>query len=196
MKNVHRREMAASIEQVRPWLEAGFSATERDAFPRDVIGNWRENPRDTDPLALIPEVTRMGHGPFSFRFVSWDGARWRVRVETPGFPGWHGFDLEAVPGGCWVTHTLELRLSAPRQLLWTVCFAAIHDWAVEAALDRMEEALRTGTMPAVTTRPLPWLAARGMALARLFAQRRSVRSSRTPRPRRSRSSLRNVAPSR
>ncbi len=173
MKNIHRREMTATPEQIRPWIEAGFTATARDPFPRDVIRNWRKNPPGADPLAWIPEVTRVGHGPFTFRFESWDGARWRVRVETPGYEGWHGFDLQETPGGCRLTHTLELRLSAPRQLLWTLCFAAVHDWAVEATFDRLEEALRTGAMPTVTTRPLPWLAARGMALTRGLAQLRS-----------------------
>ena len=172
MKNVHSRELAATREQVRPWVEAGWSATPRDPFPRDVIGDWRVNPPGTDPLALLPGVTLVGHGPFTFRFESWDGARWRVVVETPGYPGWHGFDLEETARGCRITHTLELDLAPTRQLLWAVCFAAIHDWAVEAAFDRLEEALRTGVMPVVTERPLPWRGAAFLAAARGVRRRR------------------------
>jgi hypothetical protein len=172
MKNVHSRELAATPEQLRPWVEAAWSATSRDPFPRDVIRNWRKNPPGEDPQALVPGVTLVGHGPFTFRFQSWDGARWRVKVETPGYPGWHGFDLEAAPRGCRITHTLELDLTPPRQLLWSVCFAAIHDWAVEAAFDRLEEALRTRAMPAITLRPLPWRGSAFLAAARSVRRRR------------------------
>jgi hypothetical protein len=155
MKNIHVRELPAPIERVRPWIEAAWSATRSDPFPRDVIRNWRRNPPGGDPLALVPGVTRVGHGPFSFRFEKWDGARWRVRVENDGYPGWHGFDLEPSRQGCRLTHTIELRLSPVKQLVWLTCFAAIHDWAVEATFDRLGEALRTGEMPASTVRPMP-----------------------------------------
>jgi hypothetical protein len=172
MKNVHVRHMAAPIEQIRPWIEAAWTTTPRDPFPRDVIRNWRKNPPGTDPLALVPGVTRVGHGPFSFRFESWDGARWRVRVESAGFDGWHGFDLEPTAGGCRVTHTLELDLSGAARVVWPVCFAQVHDWAVEAIFDRIEEALRTGAVTATTTRPMPWPASTVFPLLRRFVRRR------------------------
>ncbi len=171
MINVHEREMAAPIERIRPWIEAGWTGTERDPFPRDVIRSWRKNPPGVDRLALIPGVTRIGHGPFSFRFESWDGQRWRVRVESAGFRGWHGFDLEPTARGCRVRHTLELELTGATRLVWAVCFARIHDWAVEAILDRIEEALRTGEMPAVTKRKMPWPASGWFAVLRLGLRR-------------------------
>lgn len=179
MKNVHLRELKAPIELVRPWIEAGWSGTSRDPFPRDVLQSWRKNPSGTDPLALIPNVTRVGHGPFSFRFESWDGERWRVRTESDEFQGWHGFDLQPTPLGCRVTHTIEASLSPGSAVLWHGFIAPIHDWALEAMFDRIEEALRTGEMPTVTRRKMPWRAATSFAiLGRATSKRRRSASRR------------------
>jgi hypothetical protein len=172
MRNVHSREMAAPIERVRPWIEASWTGTARDPFPRDVLRTWRKNPPGEDPLALLPGVTRVGHGFFSFLFESWDGARWRVRVESPDFRGWHGFDLEATPTACRVTHTIELELSVRGRFLWRTFIAPIHDWCVEAMLDRIEEALRSGEVPATTRRGMPWPAATSFAVLRRVRRRR------------------------
>ena len=169
MKNIHVREMTAPIEVVRPWIEAGWTGTPRDPFPRDVLKSWRKNPPGPDPLALIPNVTRVGHGPFSFRFESWDGERWRVRVESNDFQGWHGFDLRTTALGCRVTHTIELTPSLAGAVVWHAFIAPIHDWVVEAILDRLEEALRTGEMPTVTRRKMPWRAAVSFTLLGRFA---------------------------
>jgi len=178
MRNVHAREMDGPIDLVRPWIEASWTGTPRDPFPRDVLKSWRKNPPDVDPLALIPNVTRIGHGTFSFRFESWNGERWRVRVENKDFQGWHGFDLQATPIGCRVTHTLELTLSTKGGVLWRAFMAPIHDWCVEAILDRIEEAVRTGEMPTVTRRKMPWPAAASFALLRRATRvRRSRRGS-------------------
>jgi hypothetical protein len=173
MRNVHVREIRAPIERVRPWVEAGWTGTPRDPFPRDVLKTWRKNPPGADPLALIPDVTRVGHGFFSFRFESWDGERWRVRIESDRFPGWHGFDLQSTPLGCRLTHTIEATPSPGSAVFWHVFVAPAHDWALEAMFDRIEEALRTGEMPAVTRRKLPWRAAASFAiLGRVMNKRR------------------------
>jgi hypothetical protein len=174
MKNVHTRLLHAPIELVRPWIEACWSGTDRDAFPRDVIASWRKNPQGVDPLALVPNVTRLGHGVFSFNFESWDGARWRVRVERDGYRGWHGFDLRGVPDGCEVTHAIELDLSGSARVVWPMLIAPVHDWCVEAIFDRIEEALATGTMPTITHRKMPWLTSTAFGLLRKL---RSLRSS-------------------
>jgi hypothetical protein len=171
MRNVHSREMAAPIELVRPWIEAGWTGTARDPFPRDVIRSSRENPPGVDPLVLIPGITRMGHGFFSFLFDSWDGVQWRARVESRDFRGWHGFHLQPTPTGCRVTHTIEAELSGRGRLLWFVLIAPIHDWCVEAILDRIEEALRTGDMPQVTRRRMPWPASMWFGLFRRARRR-------------------------
>jgi len=156
MKNVHTRELAATIDEIRPWIEACWTGTPQDPFPRDLIPTWRKNPPGVAPLALVPGVTRLGHGPFAFRLESWDGQRWRVTVESEGFVGWHGIDLDPTPRGCRVTHTIELELAGPARVVWPVVIAPLHDWAVEAIFDRLEEALETGVMPTVTRRPIPW----------------------------------------
>src|SRR4051812_36869351 len=143
MENVHSRVLSAPIERVRPWIEACWSATERDAFPRDVIPTWRRNPEGVDPGALVPGQTLLGHGPFRFRLTQWDGARFRVEVVAGG-RGWHGFDLEALGDRCRVTHTLSLPLSGTSRIVVPLTVMPVHDWAVEAIFDRLEEALRTG----------------------------------------------------
>jgi hypothetical protein len=172
MRNVHVRTIGAPIERVRPFVESSWTGTRHDPFPRDVLPTWRKNPPGVDPLALIPKVTRLGHGMFSFRFDSWDGERWRVTVENPEFRGWHGFDLVAKTGACRLTHTIELDMSRRGAVLWSVFIAPIHDWCVEAIFDRIEEALVTGVMPETTRRPMPWLAAVSFALLRETARLR------------------------
>lgn len=172
MRNVHSREVMAPVELVRPWIEAGWTGTSQDPFPRDVLRSWRRNPPGIAPLALVPNVTRMGHGLFSFRFESWDGERWRVRVESRDFRGWHGFDLEGTPRGCRVTHTIEVECSIKGRVFWSFFIAPLHDWCVEAILDRIEEALRTGEMPATTQRKMPWPAATLFAVLRRVGRRR------------------------
>jgi len=176
--NAHARVLHASIEQVRPWIAACWTGTDRDPFPRDFIQSWRENPPGEDPLALVPNITRLGHGVFSFRFVSWDGEHFRLRVESPGYRGWHGFDLRAVGDACEVTHTLEFELSGRARVVWPVFFTPIHDWCVEAILDRIEVAARTGIMPERTLRPLPWAAALPLATFRLLLSRSGHRRRR------------------
>jgi hypothetical protein len=163
MQNVHDRVVASPPELVRPWIEASWSGTARDPFPRDVLPSWRSNPPDAPPLALIPGVTRVGHGPFACRFEGWDGERWRVRAEGR-FRGWHGFDIHVTERGCRLTHTIEVDLGLLGGVLWYGLIAPAHDWCVEAIFDRVEEAARTGEMPAVTRRRMPPHAAASFAV--------------------------------
>lgn len=163
MKNVHVRRFSASIEEVRVWVSACWSGGDRDCFPRDVIASWRHNPDGVDPAALVPGETLVGHGPFRFRLREWDGLSWKVDV-IGGMTGWHGFDLAPDGDGCRLTHTVSLASSLSARLRW-MAIAPAHDWAVEAMFDRMEHALRTGTVPSLTERQMPALAAIGMRLA-------------------------------
>ena len=140
MRNVHTRDFVVTVDHVKPWIDAAWSGTPRDPFPRDILRSWRRNPPGEDPQALLPGVTLVGHGPFSFRFESWDGARWRVRLDTDDFRGWHGFDLAPTSSGCRLTHTIELELAGKGRLVWPVFIAPVHDWCVEAILDRIEVA--------------------------------------------------------
>jgi hypothetical protein len=165
LQNVHVRRLNASIDRVRPWIEACWSAGDRDCFPRDVIPNWRKNRPGTDPQALIPGETMIGHGPFRFRLRSWDGYRWRVDV-VGSLSGWHGFDLLADGDGCRLTHTIELAGSLSTRVAW-MTIAPVHDWAVEAMFDRLERALATGVVPAHSERPMSRMAAFALGLARL-----------------------------
>ena len=164
IRNVHIRRFGAPIDRVRSWVEACWSAGDRDCFPRDVIPTWRRNPPGVDPSALIPGVTLVGHGPFRFRLRAWDGLAWRVDV-VGGVVGWHGFDLAPDRDGCRVAHTLELQSTLPARLFW-MAIEPIHDWAVEAMLDRLEHAARTGVAPVRTERPMSRAAALALHLLR------------------------------
>ena len=177
MKNVHTREFAAPIEAIRPWIEAGWSGTPDDPFPRDILRSWRKNPPGIAPGALVPNVTRVGHGFLSFRFESWDGNRFRVRMEDDAFRGGHGFELESTARGCRVTHRLEAKLAGRGRFLWPL-MEPIHDWVVEAMFDRIEAALETGVMPKVTrTKKMNWRAALAFGLfSRVNRFRSSARS--------------------
>jgi hypothetical protein len=47
--------------------------------------------------------------------------------------------------GTLLAHTIEADLAGTSRLLWHVLIAPVHDWAVEAMFDRIEEALATGS---------------------------------------------------
>jgi len=175
MKNVHARSYPYPPEAIRPWLEAVWSGTERDAFPRDVIRSWRRNPTGADALALIPGQTSLGHGGFSFRLTQWDGSRWRVEFDGARMRGWHGFDLQSEGGGARLTHTFEAGAQWPARLVWRWMLEPIHDWVVEALLDRLAIALRTGRAPERTERPMGLRASAAFKLAKMRFRRKARR---------------------
>jgi hypothetical protein len=168
MLNIHSRELRTPIEAVQPWIERSWSGGDRDIFPRDVVRSWRKNPPGLARDALVPGVTRLGHGPFRFRFQGWDGRRWRVTVEKAGYVGWHGFDLEPSAAGCRITHTTELQLRGLARLIWPLMIAPLHDWIVESMFDRLEEALRTGAVPIKSGRPATLSQSLRLSLLRKF----------------------------
>jgi hypothetical protein len=91
----------------------------------------------------------------TFHFEEWDGSKWRVTVKHQRMEGWHGFDLVPEPDGVRLVHTIELALRGSVRLYWHALIAPVHDWAVEAIFDRLEEALKTGAAPRHTKRPMP-----------------------------------------
>jgi hypothetical protein len=169
MLNIHSRELRAPIEAVQPWIERSWSGGDQDIFPRDVVRSWRKNPPELAKDALVPGVTRVGHGPFRFRFQEWDGRRWRVTVEKTGYLGWHGFDLEPSAAGCRITHTIDLQLTGLARLAWPLVFASLHDWIVESMFDRLEAALRSGAVPSKSSRPPTFSQSSRLSLLRRFS---------------------------
>jgi hypothetical protein len=71
------------------------------------------------------------------------------------FVGRHGFDLRPVGARTEITHTLEMDRKGKARVLWPALMNPIHDWCVEAIFDRLEEALRTGKIPAISDRRMP-----------------------------------------
>jgi hypothetical protein len=152
MLNIHKRLFDHRIEQVRPWISLAWSGTKHDIFPRDVIPSWRANIDGSD--GLVPEKTKLGHGNFVFTLRWWDGVRWRADLDSNA--GWHGLYIQAQGAKTRVIHTLDASLSLATRL----SVIPIHDWAIEAMFDRLEHALEHGTVPAVTSRPMSFLARR------------------------------------
>lgn len=152
MKSVHTRVFAHPLALVRSWLSLAWSDSQQDIFPRDVIRCWRANPDGT--TGLVPGVTLLGHGPFTFTLRWWDGVRWRADLDSNA--GYQAFHLVDQHGKTRVTHTFEVSLPLASRL----AIVPIHDWAVEAMFDRLEAALATGQVPRQTTRPMGFLARR------------------------------------
>lgn len=141
MLNVHTRVIDAPIAAVRPWFDELWSNSPRDVLPRGMRG-WRDH---AGPM--VAGKTLVGHGPFTFRLVSWDGQRMRLEVVGGlGARGWHGFELIEDGARTRVTHTLAL----DRILggwLGKRLLGPVHDRAVERIFDNLEAALRTGDVP-------------------------------------------------
>jgi hypothetical protein len=153
VQNTHRRLFHAAPQEIHRWLLAAWSGGPEDVFPRDVIRTWRKNPTGADPGALLPGVTRLGHGPFAFVLREVSAAGWWVDVV--GHPGLeHGFVMVAAPGGTLLTHRIQGPLRGGLRLAWPLVIETLHDWAVEALFDRLEAALATGAVPVSTTRPM------------------------------------------
>lgn len=141
MLNVHSRVIDAPIAVVRSWIEDMWSNSPRDILPRGMRG-WR---KPAGPLVV--GETRLGHGPFAFKLVCWDGERMRLEVTGGlGARGWHGFDLIADGARTRVTHTLALdRLLGG--WLGKRLLGSVHDRAVERIFDNLEAAVKTGDVP-------------------------------------------------
>lgn len=156
MKNSHSRYFHHPPESIRPWIDFVWSGTDRDLFPRDFIPSRRSNPKGAPPLALIPGVTRLGHGPFDFVFRKWDGSCWEVDFSEKGKRvGWHGFDLIAAGAGSRLVHMIKADFPWLQQQIWSLFIQPIHDWVIEAIFDRLAVALETGQVPDRTARPMP-----------------------------------------
>jgi hypothetical protein len=167
VKNVHQRHFRANSADLGRWITRLWSGTQDDCFPYDYIPTWRKTDGVRDPARLIAGHTKLGHGPFSFNFQQWDGSQWRVTFERRGMAGWHGFDLIPESDGIRLVHTIELRLRGAPRLIWPVLIEPVHDWAVEAIFDRIEEALETGVAPRHTKRPMPFASRLAFAALKL-----------------------------
>jgi hypothetical protein len=175
VKNIHQRHFEANSADLGRWITRLWSGTEDDCFPRDYIPTWRKTDGIRDADQLIAGRTSLGHGPFSFTFQQWDGKQWRVTVERRGMAGWHGFDLIPESNGTRLVHTIELRLQGAPRLIWPVLVEPVHNWAVEAIFDRIEEALKTGVAPRSTKRRMA-IAPRLAFAALKLIQRKKARS--------------------
>jgi hypothetical protein len=146
VENVHERWIQAPVEDIQPWLERIWSGEPGDVFPRDRLSSWRQR-ADGKAEPWRENATKFGHANLRFRLRQWDGRRWEAEVLSPVFRGWHGFDLEPRDGGTHVRHTLAGTVHGSLRVTWPLAVRPLHDWALEALLDRLDDAARTGREP-------------------------------------------------
>ncbi len=153
IRHTHTRRFDASPAQLATLIDQAWTRGPRDAFPHDRIRPWRKDPPGAQ--GWVAGASRFGHGPFAFLVERWDGQVLRAKIETPGFTGWHGFELRADGAGTVLIHDLQADVSLVPWLVWRAAIGQAHDWAVESLFDRLEHILREGHAPPATARPLP-----------------------------------------
>ena len=151
--NVHSRWLPHAPECFGPWLDAVWSGGVDDVFPHDRLVTWRTRV-EGQPQRWIPGETQFGHATLRFKLRRWDGTRWEADFLARRLQGWHGFELVSEGGGTTIRHTLAGEASGALRWQWPLAIRPVHDWAIEALFDRLQEALARGSAPAETTRPM------------------------------------------
>ena len=139
--NVHRREVAASADEVGQLVDTLAGRGDR-LWPHE---RWPAMHFD------LPGVTpggRGGHGPVRYRVVSHEPGR-SVTFEFLGRPrgllGHHQFVVQGTgPASCVLWHLTDLEPRFPMTVTWRLFWRPLHDALIEDALDRAETAT-TGT---------------------------------------------------
>lgn len=140
--NIHARELPCPAEASGALLDGLASAQDR-LWPRH---RWPAMRFDS-PLAI---GARGGHGPIRYMVEAYEPGRFlRFRFQGPkGFVGWHGLEVEALPGGrSLMRHTLKAEMRGAARLSWPLAFRWLHDACVEDALDCAQRALTREPLP-------------------------------------------------
>jgi len=153
IENVHERFFPAPPRHVCGWLERAWSGGEDDVFPRDRFASWRRpTQRAAEPGGGA--LFDFGHAQIRFRARRWDGTSWEAEVLSRSFRGSHGFLVEPEGEGTRVQHRLQGTLHGSLRWRWPLMVRPLHDWAIEALLDRLGIALARGLPPDVTLRAM------------------------------------------
>lgn len=152
IEHVHSRCVPASLASVSSALDGLWSGGPRDAFPHDFIRVWRRIPAGSSGLTV---GARFGHGPFSFTVVERGERSLVARIDGGDFRGTHGFSLVPGDGGVTVTHTLRAHANLKHGIVWKALVGSVHDWAVTAVLERLENVVVHGYAAARTSTPPP-----------------------------------------
>src|SRR5829696_4751878 len=116
IRHTHIRRFAVPAARLVALIEAMWSGGPLDTFPVDHIRPVRTDPPGA--AGWVAGASRFGHGPFRFLVERWDGEVFRARILTPGFDGWHGFELRADGDGTIVVHDLDAQVVWPKWLVW------------------------------------------------------------------------------
>jgi len=144
IENTHERLMRASVPDLRAWLDRAWTGGADDVFPRDRLPSWRE----------AGPAPRFGHARLRFQMQREDATGWEARFLAGRFEGHHGFELRPEGNNTRIRHTLRGRARGAVRWQWPLLFRPLHDWAAEALFDRLEVALKTGSVPDTTARPM------------------------------------------
>jgi hypothetical protein len=126
IRNVHERTIAATPEQIAPLL-ADFESI----WPKQIAPAPRaqgERLYET-PMMLWQEYDRPG------------AARAFRVVRPPELQGDHWFELEPVPAGTLVRHTVEGEALGDYEAVWRDRIQPAHDKILEGVLDNLGAAL-------------------------------------------------------
>ncbi len=152
IRRVHVRRFPVSQARLASALDALYSDTALDPFPRDYMRPWRTVPDGA--RALVPG-SRCGHGALAFEVSRWDGRVLAGHTLIEGLDGLQTLTLEPDGENVIMTNLLEGRLSLRMWLIWKLLFSRIHDWVGQSIFDRLEIFFETGQMPAATPTPPP-----------------------------------------
>jgi hypothetical protein len=135
IRNVHARELAASVDEVGALL---------DSLGRDDDQLW---PQDWPPVRFdgpLAVGASGGHGPIRYSVVAYEPGRVLECRFAPGLglDGTHRLDVHPVSAHRTVLrHVLEGRPSGAIRLTWPVAIRWLHDALLEDLLDRAQVAV-------------------------------------------------------
>ena len=132
VRNEHSRSIARPPEEV-------FEALERVGTEDDSVWPARSIPFERTPGPLKVGETKERHGIIRAVLDELDTNKKMVwRAELPFLKGTHGFEITETPTGCRVAHVLDAELAWWFAPVWAFKVRGIHDWILEALLDRLE----------------------------------------------------------
>ena len=126
IRNVHERTIAATPEQIAQLLA-------------DFEGIW--------PTQIAPAPRAQGERLYKTSVMLWQeydrpGAARAFRVLSPAeLQGEHWFELERVPAGTLIRHTVQGEALGDYEAIWRDRIAPAHDVILEAVFDNIETAL-------------------------------------------------------
>lgn len=142
VKNVHTRELNASLSEAGPLIDC-LASKDDLLWP---VKCWPPMKLDR-PLGV---GAAGGHGPSGYVVEEYrQGIYIRFRFTgPPGFIGTHAFDIEEVgPERVRIRHVIDMRVEGSGWFTWNFFARWLHDALIEDAFDRAREYLERRPVP-------------------------------------------------